>query len=120
MPSRIAACERTGIFVFLLTRDYGEGRSITDDLITLRRELAQFDASLLNRPHLIAISQADRIDVQEVIDDELQRLSEVAGVEPDQVFPFSSFSKEGLKELMSGINKLLNESGHWPTVHDEW
>ena len=112
--------ERTGIFVFLLTRDYGEGRSITDDLITLRRELAQFDASLLERPHLIAISQADRLDVQEVIDDELQRLSEIAGIDSAQVFPFSSFSKEGLNDLLNGINKLLNESGRWPTVNDEW
>jgi GTP-binding protein len=35
--------ERTGVFVFLLTRDYGSGRSISQDYLTLRAELAQFD-----------------------------------------------------------------------------
>lgn len=112
--------ERTGVFVFLLTRDYGEGRTITEDFLTLRRELERFDASLLERPHLLAISQADRVDVQEVIETELELLATAAGVEPSQIYTFSSFDKEGLSQMMRGIAQLLSDSGRWSQVNDDW
>jgi GTP-binding protein len=67
--------ERTGVFVFLLTRDYGEGRGLLEDFLTLRNELQKFDKALLERPFLIAISQCDRADVQDVLAENLEALS---------------------------------------------
>ena len=112
--------ERTGVFVFLLTRDYGEGRSISEDFLTLRRELAQFDPDLLNRPYLIAISQADRIDVQEIIADEIEKLSNLAQISTEEIYSFSSFSKEGLQSLLNAISQLLVDSGRWTILSETW
>jgi GTP-binding protein len=107
--------ERTGVFVFLLTRDYGEGRSLHEDYLTLRRELEKFDPELLTRPHLIAISQADRVDVQEVIDEERERLEEFG-----DIFMFSSFTRDGVQELLRAIAQLLVTSGRWTSSSDPW
>jgi GTP-binding protein len=110
--------ERTGVFIFLLTRDYGPGRSITQDFLTLRDELAQFDSQLLQRPFLVAISQIDRVDVCEVLDDELVELR--GHLEGAPIYPFSSFSGEGLKPLLNGISQLLLDSGRWEKVSEAW
>ena len=107
--------ERTGVFVFLLTRDYGEGRGLVDDFLTLRKELEQFDPDLLERPYLIAISQIDRLDVQEVLEEERANLEEFGSVHT-----FSSFSKDGVKPLLSAITQLLVESGRWNILSEPW
>ena len=107
--------ERTGVFVFLMTRDYGEGRGLVEDFLTLRNELKKFDNSLLTRPFIIGISQCDREDVQEVLEDAMERLSEYG-----KVYTFSSFSKEGLKPLMSAISKLLMASNRWSIEDTLW
>ena len=112
--------ERTGVFIFLLTRDYGEGRSITEDFLTLRRELSQFDPELLKRPYLVAISQADRLDVQEVLEEERVRLAEHLHEERQEIYPFSSFSREGLQPLLSAISQLLVDSGRFSISSEVW
>ena len=107
--------ERTSLFVFLLTRDYGEGRSIQEDFITLRNELAKFDETLLSRPYLIAISQCDREDVREMLEEAREELQNYG-----EVFAFSSFSKEGLKPLMTAISQLLMASNRWADQDTSW
>ncbi len=107
--------ERTGVFIFLLTRDYGEGRSLVEDFLTLRKELENFEASLLQRPFLIAISQCDREDVRDVLDEARKELSEFG-----DVYPFSSFSKEGLKPFMSAISQLLMSANRWSDEDTSW
>ena len=107
--------ERTGLFVFLLTRDYGEGRGVLEDFLTLRNELKQFDEGLLERPYLIAISQCDREDVLEILDEAAESLQEYG-----EVFAFSSFSKEGLKPLMTAISQLLMASNRWSNEDTTW
>ena len=54
------------------------------------------------------MSQIDRLDVQEQLEEALESLSAYG-----RVFPFSSFSKEGLKPMMDAIAELLQESGRW-------
>ena len=107
--------ERTGVFVFLLTKDYGEGRGLVEDFLTLRNELEKFDDALLNRPFIIAISQCDREDVQLDLEENLLKLSTYG-----KLYPFSSFSKEGLKDLMNAISKLLITSNRWSIEDTSW
>ena len=107
--------ERTGVFIFLLTRDYGEGRGLLEDFLTLRNELKKFDESLLERPFLIAVSQCDRADVQDILAESLESLSQYGSV-----YPFSSFSKTGLKDLMTAISKLLMTSNRWSVEDMSW
>jgi GTPase len=107
--------ERTEIFVFLLTVDYDPDRSLVKDFEALRYELSQYDETLLQRPYMIAVSQIDRIDVQEKLQEEQEALSQY-GI----VHAFSSFSKEGLKPLLDGIAHILNQQGRWSHYREEW
>lgn len=100
--------ERAQAFLFLVTLDYDPSRGICTDFEVLRRELKRYDPALLERPFLIGVSQVDRVDVQEQLDEALKALAPYG-----RVFPFSSFSKEGLKPLMDAISELLQESGRW-------
>lgn len=107
--------ERTGVFVFLLTKDYGEGRGLVEDFLTLRNELKKFDNALLNRPFIIAISQCDREDVQLELEEKIIDLNTYG-----KIYRFSSFSKEGLKDLMNAISKLLVTSNRWSIEDTSW
>jgi GTP-binding protein len=107
--------ERTQIFVFLLTVDYDPDRSLVKDFESLRHELSQYDESLLQRPYMIAVSQIDRIDVQEKLQEEQEALSQYG-----TVHPFSSFSKDGLKPLLDGIANILNQQGRWSHHREDW
>lgn len=109
--------ERAQAFLFLVTLDYDPERGITSDFEVLRSELERYDPALLERPFLIGVSQIDRLDVQEQLDEAVEQLS-VFG----EVFPFSSFSKEGLKPLMDSIASLLQEAGRWGEVNadEDW
>ena len=107
--------ERTGVFIFLLTKDYGEGRGLVEDFLTLRNELKKFDENLLSRPFLIGVSQCDRADVQEILPEVIETL-ETFG----KVHIFSSFSREGLKPFMTAISKLLMTSNRWSIEDTSW
>lgn len=100
--------ERAHAFLFLVTLDYDPTRGISHDFEVLRKELERYDPKLLDRPFLIGISQIDRLDVQEKLNEAIQELAPMG-----QVFPFSSFSKEGLKPLMDAISELLQTHGRW-------
>lgn len=106
--------ERTPLFLFLLTLDYGEGRDPVNDFLILRKELGNYDPKLLDRPFLIALSQADRQDVQNLYPDVQKALSEYGFV-----YLFSSFSKEGIDDLMKAIANQLNELDRWSS-HAFW
>ena len=107
--------ERTQIFVFLVTLDYDPERGITSDFTALREELEHYNSDLLQRPFIIAISQIDRVDVQDQLESAVEELA-VHG----EVYPFSSFSKTGLKSLLDAISLRLNASGRWSRNLDDW
>jgi GTP-binding protein len=102
--------ERTKAFVFLLTLDYDPDRSIASDFEALREELGNYDETLLQRPFVIGLSQIDRLDVADQVEEIKEQLAPYG-----QVYPFSSFSKEGLKDLLKAITYLLETNNHWRT-----
>ena len=100
--------ERTKAFVFLLTLDYDPERSIVSDFEALREELGNYDETLLHRPFVIGLSQIDRLDVADKIEEIKEQLAPYGSI-----YPFSSFSKEGLKDLLRAITHLLETNNHW-------
>lgn len=100
--------ERTQAFIFLLTVDYGPDRDMVSDFEALRQELSNYDESLLERPFIIALSQIDRLDVADQIEEVKEKLSAYGSV-----YPFSSFSKEGVRDLLDAIAHLLEENQRW-------
>jgi GTP-binding protein len=94
----------------LLTLDYDPDRSIASDFEALREELGNYDETLLQRPFVIGLSQIDRLDVADQVEEIKEQLAPYG-----QVYPFSSFSKEGLKDLLKAITYLLETNNHWRT-----
>jgi GTP-binding protein len=106
--------ERAQAFLFLVTLSYEPDRGITSDFEVLRKELGRFNPELLTRPYLIGVSQVDRVDVRDHLDEAVAELAKSA-----PVYPFSAFSKEGLKELTDAITALLAAQGRWGDARGE-
>lgn len=99
--------ERTRLFVFLVTQDYAPGRSPVEDYRKLCRELERYDAELLQRPQIVALSQVDRPDVAEQLDAVREALPGVT------VLPISAVTGAGLPELQRAIAEVLVARGRW-------
>ncbi|MEZ4473148.1 MAG: GTPase ObgE [bacterium] len=100
--------ERTALFLFLVTVDYGEGRDPVQDLATLRGELEAYDPELLERPWFAVLSQTDRPDVPEWADALRAELPD--GVD---LIEISAVTGAGLDELLTRVARHLNASGRW-------
>ena len=106
--------ERTALFVFLITQDLAPGRDPIADYRALLHELGRYDADLLARPKLVALSQCDRPDVLEQLDAVRAALGEDV-----RVFPISAVTGVGLDALHKAIADHLTQSGRWGEV-DGW
>lgn len=100
--------ERTSLFLFLVTLDYGEGRDPVRDLATLRSELERYEASLLDRPWMAVLSQVDRPDVAEWAP--ALRAALPAEI---QLHCISALTGEGVDDLLASVARRLNEGGRW-------
>lgn len=100
--------ERTQVFLFMVTLDYGPDRSPIEDLQVLRAELAKYDPALLERPWMVALSQIDRPDAAEWFD--WLREEVPADVE---VVAISSVSGAGLDTLRAAVARHLVAAGRW-------
>jgi GTP-binding protein len=97
--------ERTGLFLYLVTLDYGPGRDPVSDYQTLRRELAKHDPALLERPSLIVVSQVDRPDVAE----QVPAIEAALG----PVLTISAVTGAGMDALRRAIADRLSARGRW-------
>ncbi|MCA9538808.1 MAG: GTPase ObgE [Myxococcales bacterium] len=103
--------ERTALFVFLVTQDLAPDRDPIADYETLREELAQYDADLLDRPAIVALSQCDRPEVHEQLD-------ALRAAVPDDtpVVAISAVTGLGLDALRKLVADALTRAGRWGEV----
>jgi len=95
--------ERTRLLLHLVCVSDEPGRTPLADYHTLRHELGEFDPELARRPELVAMTQADRPEVQEayaVAKDEFKAI----GVELRLV---SSVTHAGIDDLMAEIYERI-------------
>jgi len=95
--------ERTRLLLHLVSVSDEPGRSPVADYKTLRHELAEFDPDLARRPEIVAMTQADRPEVQEsfaVAKDEFAAL----GIELRLV---SSVTHAGIDDLMAEVYERI-------------
>jgi len=97
--------ERTRVLLVLVSVDHAPERSLSHDLVTLKRELERFDPALARRPMLIAVSKLDLPEVVEALPDFREELAQ-AGVD---VSAFSAATREGVEALLNRIEALLAE-----------
>ncbi len=101
--------ERTSCLFFIID---GEAEDYKKQLSILFNELANFQENLLNKPFLISISKLDIPEVSEKINKFYGEIPFKLKIKPDltitidQIYPFSSFSKEGLNMVLQKLSLL--------------
>ncbi|WP_456431114.1 Obg family GTPase [Thermosulfuriphilus sp.] len=95
--------ERTKIILYVL--DASRGEEVLEDLEVVRKELASYQSSLLKRPQAVALNKIDLIFERQVLASIIEKLRK----EGYPVFLVSAATGEGLKELTSGLYRILKE-----------
>ena len=101
--------ERNPLLLFLIPADSDD---VTKNYEILLNELGEYNPELLDKQRILAISKCD------LIDDEIRADIEKNLPEGIPHFFFSSYSQEGLKQLIFGIWELL-EKEQSPAIPEE-
>ena len=97
--------ERTKVLLHMLSADPDPARDPLADFEALMSELGRFDASLLERPMVVAVSKCDLPESREAYETVRQTL-EPRGF---QVFAISSATQEGLTPLLESLEAILRQ-----------
>ncbi len=97
--------ERTKVLLHMLSVDPDPARDPLADFDALMSELGRFDASLLERPMVVAVSKCDLPEAREAHETVRQAL-EPRGF---QVFAISSATQEGLTPLLESLEAILRQ-----------
>ena len=98
--------ERTSLLLYVLDITFTPRHNIIEDFDILQKEIAEYDASLLEKPRIVAINKMDIYDssihrpVEEVLESLLNK-----GIFS---FPISAKTGEGIDSLKEGIYRIWN------------
>lgn len=96
--------ERTRIIVHVIDMARTEGRDPYEDFLAINNELKKYDSSLLERPQIIAANKMDMPEAEIYLKEFKQALSD----EKIPIYPISSVTKNGIRDLLFGIKKKLD------------
>jgi GTP-binding protein len=100
--------ERTKVLVHVIDVSPYTERDPVDDFYAVLKELESFNPELCKREQIIAANKTDLLGDKR---DRLERVKKMAQKEHLPFYPISALKKEGLKELIYGIEKILNKTG---------
>lgn len=102
--------ERTKMLVYVIEISPSDPSLIAQTLNDLQHEIRQYDASILNRPFLIALNKTDLLDdadeeklVLQLFRDECQQIP------PESIFLISAMNKTGTEILRQAIVQKYSE-----------
>ena len=123
--------ERTKVFIHVVDASGSEGRDPLDDIEKIHAELEKYNPDLLKRPIVIAANKIDIINNEPSDIDEdgnfiypkehynVQRIKEKYEPLGFKVFPISSYTKAGVKELLYYVSDVLNSLDKTPVVFEQ-
>lgn len=95
--------ERTRVLLHILALDIDPSRSMVRDYEILIEELRKFDATLIERPTLVAINKLDLPEAQAVFEKTKQKL-ESKGC---KVLGMSTATREGVDAVLTELERML-------------
>lgn len=123
--------ERTKVFVHVVDASGSEGRNPLEDIEVIHNELLKYNNELMERPIIIACNKTDIISDEPIdIDDngefiyspehdyvrQIKEKYEAIGI---KVFPISSYTGEGVKELILYVSEVLSKMDKTPVVFEQ-
>lgn len=106
--------ERTRVIVHVIDMSGQEGRDPYEDYVTINKELEEYNLRLTERPQIIAASKMDMPDSEENLKAFKEQLEDDV-----PVFPISSVTQEGLRELLFAVADKIEETPEFPLEHEE-
>jgi GTP-binding protein len=97
--------ERTRLLIHILDGASVDGRDPYQDYLATNRELAQYSQALAGRRQLVAVNKMDLPAGRQ----RLERLREELPLPPEDVFPISAATGEGVQLLLNRTAALLQE-----------
>ncbi len=100
--------ERTKALMFIISSESFDSQEIRREFDSLREELKKFDESLLKKDFIITISKVDLIpdDIKEEFYEEvIEEFKDIT----DNIYFFSSMTKEGINQLLYALKKIVFE-----------
>lgn len=108
--------ERTRVIIHVVDMSGSEGRDPFEDWVLINDELKQYNASLLERPQIVA---ANKMDMPESEENLVSFRKRVAEVRPDlEIMPISSLTRQGIQELLYRATDLLDSIPVAPVVEE--
>lgn len=108
--------ERTRVIIHVVDMSGSEGRDPFEDWVMINDELKQYNASLLERPQIVAANKMDMPESEENLVSFRERIAEVR---PDlEIMPISSLTKQGVQELLYRATDLLDSIPVAPVVEE--
>ncbi|MCF0145884.1 MAG: GTPase ObgE [Eubacterium sp.] len=108
--------ERTRLLLHIVDVSGLNGRDPVEDVQTINKELVQYKADLEKRPQILAANKTDLIFPEEGKEDPAERLRKIYEPLGVPVFPISAATGAGVRELLYGILKKLEELPEEPVV----
>ena len=109
--------ERTKVIIHMVDAASVEGRDPIADIHAINKELNAYNPEIAARPQVIAANKIDAIWDKE--NDPVEKIRKEFEPEGIKVFPISTVSGQGLKELMYHVKGLLDNMDHKPVVFEQ-
>ena len=110
--------ERTKVFIHIVDADGSESRDPIEDINTINNELASYNASLLDRPQIIAANKLDLLSEKEA-DEVILKLKENFEPKGYLVYPMKAISGEGVRTILYKVRELLDSMDDKPVVFEQ-
>lgn len=110
--------ERTRVMIHIVDAASTEGRDPIEDIYAINAELEKYNASISNRPMIIAANKIDVIspDCEEDPIERIRKEFEPSGIE---VMPISAATGTGIRELLYKVRNLLDTVQDTPIVFEQ-
>jgi GTP-binding protein len=109
--------ERCKALIHVVDASGSEGRDPVEDVETIHEEIRKYDASILERPLIIAANKTDLIyDIKDP-DNGYQRLKHAYEPKGIKVLPISAATNQGLRELLEAAWEFVDKIGNTPVTY---
>lgn len=109
--------ERCKALIHVVDASGSEGRDPVEDVETIHEEIRKYDASILERPLIIAANKTDLIYDMEDPDNGYQRLKRAYEPKGIRVLPISAATNQGLRELLEAAWEFVDKIGTTPVTY---
>lgn len=106
--------ERCRVLVHVIDMASTESRDPYEDYLTIKNELAQYNAELLKRPQLIVANKMDQDEAALFLSEFKKQLKDDI-----EIIEISALTKENLNKLIYRLSDILDHTERFPLFTDE-